>query len=115
MVYRTSPSELFINFVVFPGKVLTFSGKYYKSDIVLVDRDVFLRVYTRKYDIDMFEHSIILCIRDGKTRPGPRAETGLMIFYLRFLCSLCAGRSVVTKELCIVVTCKCVVYCMEQM
>ena len=46
-------------------------------------------------------------------RPGPRAlraETGLMIFYLRFLSALCAGRWVVTRELCIVVTCKCVVY-----
>ena len=52
--------------------------------------------------------------RDGKTRPGPlaetgragpenpgpralRAETGLIIFYLRFLCALCAGRLVVTR------------------
>ena len=64
----------------------------------------------------------ILRIRDGKTSragpedPGPRAlralraETGLMIFYLRFLCAFCAGRWVVTRELCIVVTCKCVVY-----
>ena len=51
--------------------------------------------------------------RAGPENPGPRAlrdETGLMIFYLRFLCSLCAGRLVVTRELCIVVTCKCVVY-----
>ena len=68
--------------------------------------------------------------RDGKTRLGPpaetgrawpenpgpralRAETGLMIFYLRFLCGVCAlctGQWVVTSELCIVVTCKCVVY-----
>ena len=67
--------------------------------------------------------------RDSKTGPGPlaetgwagpgpenpdpralRAETGLMIFYLRFLCALCAGRWVITRELCIVVTCKCVVY-----
>ena len=44
-----------------------------------------------------------------------RVETGLMLFYLRFLCALCAGRWVVTsklvtRELCIVVTCKCVVY-----
>ena len=49
----------------------------------------------------------------GPENPGPRAlraETGLMIFYLRFLCALCAGRRVVTRELCIVVTCKCVVY-----
>ena len=46
-------------------------------------------------------------------RPGPRAlraETGLMIFYLRFLTALSAGRWVVTRELYIVVTCKCVVY-----
>ena len=65
-------------------------------------------------------------LRDGKTRPGPRAETGrawksrpagltgrtglMLFFYLRFLCALCAGRWVVTRELCIVVTCKCVVY-----
>ena len=51
--------------------------------------------------------------RAGPENPGPRtlrAETGLMIFYLRFLCALCAGRWVVTKELYIVVTCKCVVY-----
>ena len=51
--------------------------------------------------------------RAGPENPGPRAlrtETGLKIFYLRFLCSLCAGRLVVTRELCIVVTCKCVVY-----
>ena len=41
---------------------------------------------------------------------GPyRAKTGLMIFYLRFLCALCAGRWVVTRELCIVVTCICCV------
>ena len=46
----------------------------------------------------------------GPENPGPRAETGLMIFYLRFLCALCAGRWVITRELCIVVTCKCVVY-----
>ena len=42
----------------------------------------------------------------GPENPGPRAlraETGLMIFYLRFLCALCAGRWVVTMELCIVV------------
>ena len=46
--------------------------------------------------------------RAGPENPGPRAlraETGLMIFYLRFLCALCAGRWVVTRELCIVVTC----------
>ena len=74
------------------------------------------------------EHGYVY-VKDGKTGPGPRAETGraglgpenpgpralraetgLMIFYLRFLCALCAGRSVVTRELCIVVTCKCVVY-----
>ena len=51
--------------------------------------------------------------RAGPENPGPRAlraETGLMIFYLRFLCSLCAGLLVVTRELCIVLTCKCVVY-----
>ena len=33
--------------------------------------------------------------RAGPENPGPpalRAETGLMIFYLRFLCALCAGR-----------------------
>ena len=51
--------------------------------------------------------------RTGPENPGPRAlraETGLMIFYLRFICSLCAGRLVVTRELRIVVTCKCVVY-----
>ena len=72
----------------------------------------------------------LIGIRDGKARPGQlaetgrawpenpgpralRAETGLMIFYLRFLCdvcALCAGRWVITSELCIVVTCKCVVY-----
>ena len=49
----------------------------------------------------------------GPENPGPRAlraETGLMIFYLRFLCALCAGRWVITRELCIVVTCKFVVY-----
>ena len=53
--------------------------------------------------------------RAGPENPGPRAlraETGLMIFYLRFLCASCAGRWVVTRKLCIVVTCKlkCVVY-----
>ena len=51
--------------------------------------------------------------RDGPENPGPRAfrvEMGLMIFYLRFLCSLCAGRLVVTRDLCIVLTCKRVVY-----
>ena len=50
--------------------------------------------------------------RAGPEDPGPRAlraETDLMIFYLRFLCALCAGRWVVTRELYIVVTCKCVV------
>ena len=49
--------------------------------------------------------------RAGSENPGPlalRAETGLMIFYLRFFCALCAGRWVVTRKLCIVVTCKCV-------
>ena len=46
----------------------------------------------------------------GPARGPKRADTGLMIFYLRFLCSLCAGRLVVTRELCVVVTCKCVVY-----
>ena len=41
---------------------------------------------------------------------GPkRAEKGLMMFYLRFLCALCAGRWVVTRELCMFVTCKGVV------
>ena len=43
----------------------------------------------------------------GPENPGPRtlrAETGLMIFYLRFLCALCAGRWVITRKLCIVVT-----------
>ena len=59
---------------------------------------------------------ISIGLRDSKTRPedpGPRAlraETGLMIFHLRFLCALCARRWVVTRELCIVVTYKCVVY-----
>ena len=51
--------------------------------------------------------------RAGPENPGPRAlrvETGLLIFYLRLLRTLCAGRWVVTRELCIVVTCKCVVY-----
>ena len=51
--------------------------------------------------------------RAGPENPGPRAlraETGLMIFYLRVLCALCANRWVVTRELYIVVTCKCVVY-----
>ena len=51
--------------------------------------------------------------RAGPEDPGPRAlraETGLMMFYLRFLCALCAGRWVITRDLCIVVTCKCVVY-----
>ena len=51
--------------------------------------------------------------RAGPENPGPRAlraETGLIIFYLRFLCALCAGCWVVTRELCIVVTNKCVVY-----
>ena len=41
--------------------------------------------------------------RAGPENPGPRAlraETGLMIFYLRFLCALCAGHWVVTRELC---------------
>ena len=45
-----------------------------------------------------------------QARAPLRTETGLMIFYLRFLCSLCAGRWVVTRELRIVVTCKCVVF-----
>ena len=61
-------------------------------------------------------------IRDGNEPGRPRArpenpglralraETGLMIFHLRVLCALFAGRWVVTIELCIVVTCKCVVY-----
>ena len=45
--------------------------------------------------------------RAGPENPGPRslrAETGLMIFYLRFLCALCAGRWVVTREMCCVLT-----------
>ena len=51
--------------------------------------------------------------RAGPENPGPRAlraETGLMIFHLRVLCALCAGSWVVTRELCIAVICKCVVY-----
>ena len=54
--------------------------------------------------------------RAGPENPGPRAlraETGLMNFHLRVLCALCAGRWVVTRELCIVVTCK--LLCIEQM
>ena len=56
--------------------------------------------------------------RAGPENSGPRAlralralraETGLMIFHLRVLCAFCAGRWVVTRELCNVVTCKCVV------
>ena len=46
----------------------------------------------------------------GPARGPKRAGPGLMNFYLRFLGALCAGGWVITKELCIVVTCKCVVY-----
>ena len=49
--------------------------------------------------------------RAWKSRPaGLTGRNGRNDFYLRFLCALCAGRCVVTRELCIVVTCKCVVY-----
>ena len=51
--------------------------------------------------------------RAGPENPGPRAlraETGLMIFHLRVLCPLCAGRWVVTRELLHVN-----VLCIEQM
>ena len=64
--------------------------------------------FSYMYLYELATHTV--SCRDGQTRPGPRAETGLIIFYLRFLCALCSGRWVVTRELCIVVTCKCVAY-----
>ena len=48
--------ELFINFVVFPGKVLTFSRNY-KSDLICTKYVVYV------YDVCNYVHCIILIHR----------------------------------------------------
>ena len=94
--------------------VIFFSSLRQECHVKIKAVSQFLVKVSQMTRVPQFEnHCSIVYIRDGKTRPSPRAlraETGLMIFYLRFLCALCAGRWVVTRELCIVVTCKCVVY-----